>query len=169
MYDQKLDRALTDDDLPPGFKVKELEAFLKQVGLSFVALGDIPTEGSTEWKNDPSVFRASTHTFPSRGRTIKFAEVLPLMEASRALPDIKDPSVAAAVDEAAQTAFEVLSNAISFTEGAEEQIVPQVARVIEAILGGKEYTSRDFPLRRHVRDWPSDSDAETPSYDSPSR
>lgn len=157
MYDQKLDRQLTDADLPLGITVDEMKAVLAENRCSFFALGTIPAEGSSTWTNDPTVFRVGTHDYPSRGATITFEALRKAIDDANTQRNINEADVIAAVEEASQTAVEVLSNAIPFgNDGISDGFVQQLTGVIKSLLKGEAPAIDNRSLIRIVKDWPVD-------------
>ena len=155
MYDQRLNRQLTDADLPLGITVDEMKAVLAQNGFSFFALGTIPAEGSTTWTADPAVFRVGTHDYPSRGATIAFAAVKKAINDANAQPNINEADVITAVEEASQTAVEVLANAVPFgNDKISDGFVEQLTGVIKSLLKGEAPVIDNRSLTRIVKDWP---------------
>ncbi|TLX16414.1 hypothetical protein [Rhizobium sp. MHM7A] len=157
MYDQKLNRQLTDADLPLGITVDEMKAVLAENHYSFFALGTIPAEGSSMWTNDPTVFRVSTHDYPARGATISFEALRKAIDDANAQRNINEADVITAVEEASQTAVEVLSNAIPFgNTKISDGFVQQLSGVMKSLLKGEAPAIDNRSLTRIVKDWPVD-------------
>jgi hypothetical protein len=157
MYDQKLNRQLTDADLPLGITIDEMKTVLAENRYSFFALGTIPTEGSTIWTDDPTVFRVCTHEHPARGVDVTFAALRKAIDDASAQRNINEADVITAVEEASQTAVEVLENAISFGNSRiSDGFVDQLTGVIKSLLKGEAPAIDNRSLTKIVKDWPVD-------------
>lgn len=155
MYDQELHRQLTDADLPLGITVAEMKAVLAENGYSFHALGTIPKEGTSTWTQDPTLFRVGTHNYPSRGATITFAAIRKAIDDANAQRNINDADVVTAVEEASQTAVEILENAIPFgNPRISDGFVQQLSGVMKSLLKGQAPDIRSSDLTKIVKDWP---------------
>jgi hypothetical protein len=155
MYDQKLNRQLTDADLPLGITIDEMKTVLAENRYSFFALGTIPAEGSTIWTDDPTVFRVSTHEHPARGVDVTFAALRKAIDNANAQRNINEADVITAVEEASQTAVEVLENAISFGNSSiSDGFVDQLTGVIKSLLKGEAPAIDNRSLTKIVKDWP---------------
>jgi hypothetical protein len=157
MYDQKLNRQLTDADLPLGITVDEMKAVLAENGYSFYALGTFPAEGTATWIDDPTVFRVGTHDYPARGATVSFEALRKAIDDANAQRNINEADVITAVEEASQTAVEVLSNAIPFgNDKISDGFVRQLTGVMKSLLKGEAPAIDNRSLTRIVKDWPVD-------------
>lgn len=157
MYDRKLNRQLTDADLPLGITVDEMKAVLAENSYSFYALGNIPAEGTATWTDDPTVFRVGTFDYPARGVTISFDALRKAIDAANAQRNINEEDVITAVEEASQTAVEVLSNAIPFGNNKiSDGFVQQLTGVMKSLLKGEAPAIDNRSLTRIVKDWPVD-------------
>ena len=146
MYDQRLNRRLTDEDIPFGMTVREVKAALDDHDYQFFAKGDIPRVGSTEWTDNPTTLRVSTLHSPVVGHTLTWAGVREYVEKARAMPNLKDEQVAKAVERAADAAISVLGKQIpQVLEEAHREVISQtLIEVIEDVLKGH----RPDPRRR---------------------
>lgn len=157
MYDHIQNRRLTDDDLPLGIKVEELEATLKEAGYRFPAIGTVPAEGSSDWTNDPSVFRIGSNGFPSHGRTLTFEEIKIDIERAKVLANINDPNIKTLIAEAAQTAVDVLWDGLLLDDEAlDEVFTAKLTETITALLKNQVPDLNRSGLKRVVKDWPFD-------------
>ena len=161
MFDNVLNRQLTDEDLPLGITVDEMKAVLAENGYSFHALGTIPKEGTSAWTDDQTIFRVATHEYPSRGATISFAALRKAIDDANAQANINDADVITAVEEASQTAVEVLENAIPFGNSRiSDRFAQQLSGVMKSLLKGQAPDIRSAALTKIVKDWPTGSVSE---------
>jgi hypothetical protein len=157
MYDNIQNRHLTDEDLPLGIKVAELKATLKEAGYKFHAIGTIPAEGTSQWTNDPAVFRIASNEYPPRGRTLTFEEIKVDIERSKRLPNINDHEIQALIAEAAQTAVDVLWTGLLIEDEALDEVLSaKLTETITALLKNEVPALDRKGLKRVVKDWPSD-------------
>lgn len=159
MYDHIQNRRLTDEDLPLGIKVDELTATLKEVGYTFFAIGTIPAEGTSQWTNDPEVFRIGSNGFPSHGRTLTFEEVKIEIDQQKELANINAPDIQALIAEAAQTAVDVIwAGLLIEDEALDATITSKLTATITALLKNELPVLDRTGLKRVVKDWPVTDD-----------
>jgi hypothetical protein len=106
LYDNRLNRRLTDEDLPYGLTVAQVEAVLKENGYSFYALGLLQDNGT--WVDDANYMRGGSGGYPQTGVTIKFDALRDLLLKTADLPNINDPEITSLIASAAESAANVL-------------------------------------------------------------
>jgi hypothetical protein len=108
LFDNRLNRRLTDDDLPLGLTVEQVEAVLKENGYTFHSLGLFEEKGG--WRDSPDHMRGGTLRwgYPERGVNIEFKQLHDLLVSTSDLPNINDPEIKQVLDDAAESAANVL-------------------------------------------------------------
>jgi len=77
LYDGRLNRALTQDDIPSDLTLAQIEQFCRANGVTFFCLDTLRKgDGSApDWIRDPAKFRVGTNEYPSRGVDTSFDKV----------------------------------------------------------------------------------------------
>ncbi len=110
MYDIRLGRELTNEDLPYGLTADEVEAVLKENNFRFYALGRLVDDNDTvQWIDDADYFRAATQNVPSSGINVSFGDIKAIVDKTRNMPNVNDPDVKEVIEKAAKAACEVLA------------------------------------------------------------
>lgn len=73
IVDRKTDRALSNDQLPPGISMALIKAFCSAHACNFHSMEVFVHEQG--WQSDPLRFRVGTHDFPSRGVNVEWEAV----------------------------------------------------------------------------------------------
>ncbi len=160
LFDKHLSRPLTDEDLPLGLTVAQVEAVLKENGYSFYSLGCPDGVGGSGW-DDRSVMRCGTlrYGLPERGETIKFDTIRELLLTKSHLPNINDPEIQDLLDFAARSAANVLRQKFPDDErGVGVKFEAAIRFAMEQMVRGHEPDMADHIMPRMVIDRPLDLD-----------
>jgi hypothetical protein len=148
LFDNRLNRRLTDADLPLGLTVEQVGALLQENGYTFHSLGLFEEEGG--WRDDPNFMRGGTLRWgvPERGVNIEFKELYDLLVETSDLPNINDPEISLVLDAAAESAANVLRRKFpAGDKGVGPEFEAAIRKALDQMVRGTKPDVRYKPPR----------------------